>query len=516
MRLFPQPLVDALAEAPERTAFDDGRRRVSYAETLMMVRRVAAGMRHAELGPGRGVAMVVSLTPEAFAAHLAAYALGCTVVGVRPGWTTSQLSGVLSKGVDAVVVDAATAESELLEIAGPAAVLSLVDYPGAYNLLAAPDNGRPIIVNGRALDVARVNFTSGSSGRPKGCAWSYEALHPAFDPARWPPDLTKLISCFERCLVYGTWSMPAMMTFASRSLLVGGTVVIGEEDEGQDLPHAIEQHRITGALTTVPGLHRMLRVLSQRLVDVSCLRALVVTGSPATPRLLADAVARLGPIVWQGYGQSESGMISMLTPVHIARSPDAALESVGKVLPHVAVSIRDSTGQPVTAGGIGHIFVRSPQLMAGYWGDDAAGTGDVLRDGWLDTRDIGYLTPDGFLHLTGRARDVIMVDGHVHYAASIERVLAGHPDVDQAYVVGAPDEWIGEAIHAFVVPRAGRVPDPDVLASLVRTELGTVSIPRTITVIADVPLTPGGKPDKKALLAHLPVSGGAPQGSSAA
>ena len=129
----------------------------------------------------------------------------------------------------------------------------------------------------------------------------------------------------------------------------------------------------------------------------------------------------------------------------------------------------------------------------------------MVRDGWLDTRDLGHLAPDGFLHLTGRARDVIMVDAHVHYAAPIERVLAGHPDVDQAYVVRAPDERTGEAIQAFVVPRDGRVPDPDTLSSLVRVELGAASVPTTVTVIAEIPLTPGGKPDKNALLRDLPV-----------
>jgi acyl-CoA synthetase (AMP-forming)/AMP-acid ligase II len=104
-------------------------------------------------------------------------------------------------------------------------------------------------------------------------------------------------------------------------------------------------------------------------------------------------------------------------------------------------------------------------------------------------------------------RDVIMVDAHVHYAAPIERVLAGHPDVDQAYVIGAPDERTGEAIHAFVVPRDGRAPDPETLSSLVRVELGAASVPSSIAVISDVPLTPGGKPDKYSLLRDLEVPG---------
>lgn len=505
MGLFPQPLLDTLGTAPGRTAFEHQRRRVSYGDTLTTVRRVAVGLRGAGLRPGRVVAMAVSLTPEAFAAHLAAYAAGCVVVGIRPGWTQSQVSSVFGNGVDAVIVDAATATPELLEVTGSAAVLSLGNYPGADDLLRAPDDGRPVVAAARPHDLARVNFTSGSTGLPKGCAWSYEAVHPAFDPARWPPDLARLISCFERCLVYGTWSMPVMTTFAGRCLLVGGTVVVGADDTRVDLARTIERHRITGALTPVPALHRMLDVLRAQPIDVSSLRALVVSGSSATPRLLADAVARLGPVLWQGYGQSESGMISLLTPEHITSAPAAALQSVGKVLPDVEVGIRDTDGRPVPTGQAGQIFVRSPQLMARYWGDDEARTGEVLRDGWLDTRDLGYLTPAGFLHLTGRARDVILVNAHVRYAAPIERVLAGHPDIDQAYVVGIPDERTGEAIHAFVVPRDDRTPDPDILSSLVRVELGAESVPTTITVVADVPLTPGGKPDKAALLNDLPV-----------
>jgi acyl-coenzyme A synthetase/AMP-(fatty) acid ligase len=499
---FPQTLLIALIQSPRRTAFEHRRRHVSYGDTLTTIRRMAAGMRQAGVVRGDHVAMVVSLTPEAFAAHLAAYSLGCVVVGVRPGWSETHQAAVLSK-MDAVVVDSTTATASLLEIAHPAAVLSVGEFHGAeYDLLATPDDGQPLTVEARAGDLARVNFTSGTSGRPKGCAWTYEALSPAFDQDRWPPDLVRLISHFDRFLAFGTWSMPAMLTFAARSLLVGGTVVV-DEGARHDLPHAIERHRITGAVMPMHVVRPMLDVLREQAVDVTSLQAVVVTGSPATPQLLADAIATLGPIVWQGYGQSESGMVSLLTPDDIARSPDSALDSVGRVLPHVEVSVRDREGRPVRTGESGRILVRSPQVMAGYWGDDAAETGEVLRDGWLDTRDLGRLTPDGLLQLTGRARDVIMVAAHVVHVAPIERVLSAHPDVDQAYVIGAPHERTGEAIHAFVVPRHGRVPEARSLASLVGAELGADSVPATITLIDDVPLTSGGKPDKNALLQYV-------------
>lgn len=460
--LFPQPLLDVLAAAPPgRTAFEHGDRRVSCGQLLDLIGGVAAGMRADGLARGSVVAVNVSLTPEGFATHLAAYALGCTLIGVRPGWTASQLA----------------------EVIGPHTLVN--DETFVRQQVAAP-----LVAQACADDLARVNFTSGSSGQPKGCCWTYAALQPMFHPDLWAPQITSLLAGFRRCLVFGTWSMPIMLTFAARTLLTGGTVVIA--DDRPPLAPTIERHRITGVVAAVPAFHQLLDDVRSGEYDLGSLRALVVTGSPVEPHRLAEAIERLGPVVWQGYGQSESGMISLLTPSDLVSRPGPALRSVGRVLPHVDVEIRD-----------GRIFVRSAQQMSGYWGADAVHDAEVLRDGWLDTRDLGALDSDGFLYLTGRARDIILVNGHVQYAAPIERVLAAAADVDQAYVVAAPDDRTGEAVHAFVVPSGGRTPDLGALASSVRAELGEECVPKTITVIPEAPLGAGGKPDKRALRARL-------------
>jgi acyl-CoA synthetase (AMP-forming)/AMP-acid ligase II len=175
----------------------------------------------------------------------------------------------------------------------------------------------------------------------------------------------------------------------------------------------------------------------------------------------------------------------MLTPEDVAAGHD---DSVGRPMPRVDVEIRD-----------GEVCVRSPHMMTGYW-DDPEQTRDVLRDGWLHTRDLGHLDADGMLHLTGRTRDVILVNAEVCYAGAIERVLSAHPSVAQAYVVGAPDPDTGEAIHAFVVPAGDGVPDRDELVTLVRERLTANSAPKSVTVIREVPMSATGKPDKRALL----------------
>jgi acyl-CoA synthetase (AMP-forming)/AMP-acid ligase II len=494
--LFPQPLLDVLENDPDRAAIEHGSRLMTRGELLALVRRMASGFRSAGIGPGHGVAVITAMTPESFAANLAAHAAGCRVVGVRPAWSAPLLGAVLAGGTDAVVGDPSTLTPELLDQADAATVFSLGGGTGSLDLLAAVDDGERVDVHARPDDIARLNFTSGSTGLPKGCARTYRTFSLAYRSERWAPDLARLVGHFDRFLAFGSFSLPVMLTFAGRSLITGGTVVIADGDPRSELAPMLDRHGITAVVMPVPSLQQLLSPGNPR-PDLSALRAVVVTGSPATPQLLEAAVERLGPIVWQGYGQAESGMIALLTPDDIARSAGAALASVGRVLPEVEVGFHAPDGPEVAAGAVGEICVRSPHMMQGYWRDPVQ-TAEVLRDGWLHTRDLGRLDATGFLRLAGRTRDVIMVNAEVCYAGVIERLLARHADIDQAYVVGAPDDRTGEAIHAFVVPAAGRSPDRKVLDDLVRSELTPGHVPTTTTVLEDVPLV-AGKPDKQAL-----------------
>jgi fatty-acyl-CoA synthase len=462
--LFPQPVLASLRADPGRTVIEVGPRHVTAGELTSMVRRIAAGLRAAGLRPGSGVGMVLSVSPEAYAAHLAAHALGCRVAAARPGWSPAQRAHALDGRVDAVVADE--------PMAGP--VLPLGD------LLARPDPGGSVPALARPDDVARLTYTSGSTGQPKACAHTYRVITLAYRPDRWAPVLARLLTGFARCLVLQHLASPVMFTYLGRTLVVGGTALL---TDGLAPPDAIERHRVTATMMPPARLEQLLHSPA----DLSSLRALVIGGSPAGPQLLRAAAARLGPIVWQGYGQGEAGVISMLTPDDIVAGHVA---SVGRPLPGVEVAVRD-----------GEVCVRSPHMMVGYWGDPEQ-TREVLRDGWLHTRDLGRLDPDGLLRLTGRARDVIMVNAEVCYAGAIERVLAAHPGIAAAYVVGAPDPLTGEAVHAFVVPTGDRPPDPDRLGAWVRERLSANSVPATVTTIRDVPLTAAGKPDKHALRAR--------------
>jgi acyl-CoA synthetase (AMP-forming)/AMP-acid ligase II len=466
---FPQPVLEALATRPDHAAVeeDDGARVVTGGELLAMIGTISAGLRAAGLGPGRGVAVDMGVSAESLAVYLAGYTVGCRVIGVHPGYSLPQRRHALSRGVDAVLT--ADRVAELLR--GPAA---------------------DPVVTARPDDVARVVYTSGSTGRPKGCMHTYAALsaHWSWNPESWCPDTAELAAHTGRYLLFGTMASQVVQDHLALCLLSGGTAVIprlpgpGEEPL---FPGVFGRLRATATIMNVPRLYQMLDSLRHGDFDLSSVGAVMVAGSPLPPRRLAEAAELLGPVMYSTYGQTETGRLTALTPADIA---SGVLASVGRPLPGVDVAIRD-----------GEILVRSPYQMCGYL-DEPELTAEVLTDGWVRTRDLGRLE-DGYLYLTGRARDVIIVDALPVYAGPIERVLSAQEDVDQAYVVGAPDDRRGEAVHAFVVPRPGRSPDPVALRAAVRWELGDLSVPETITELAEVPVAISGKPDKAALLGLL-------------
>lgn len=468
---FPQSVLDALATRPEHVAVEEepgspgtSGRVVTGGELLAMTGTIAAGLRsRLGLGPGSGLAVDAGVSAGSLAAWLAGYTLGCRVTGVHPGYSPAQRRHVLSQAGGPVLTDDRVAEL----LRGPAADPVVTARPG---------------------DVARVSYTSGSTGRPKGCMQTYAALsaHWSWCAESWCADTAELAGHFGRYLLFGTLASAVVQDYLALCLLSGGTAVIprlpgpGEEPL---FPGVFGRLRATATIMTVPRLYQTLDSLDRGGFDLSSLEAIMAAGSPLPPHRLAEAAGRLGPVVYSSYGQTETGGLTALTPADIAGGEVA---SVGRPLPGVDVAIRD-----------GEIWVRTAQQMCGYLGEPDL-TAEVLVDGWVRTRDLGRLE-NGYLYLTGRAREVIIVDAMPVYAGPIEQALAAHDDVDQAYVVGAPDDRRGEAVHAFVVPCAGRSPDPAALRAAVRAGLGELSVPETITELPEVPVAASGKPDKAAL-----------------
>ncbi|MEQ4300323.1 AMP-binding protein [Plantactinospora sp. B6F1] len=483
--------------------FEHGPRTVGADELADLVARISAGLRAAGIGPGDGIAVLLGVSPEAFAAIIAVQVVGARVAGVRPGLTPGQLRHLLTHRIRAVLVDRDTATPRLRSTAAGRHLLAVGTVDGLPDLTATRAYPGPPVPAGHPEDVGRVIYTSGSTGTPKGCLQTYAALGAAWaaHPDRWPPAIRDLAAQLDRYLVFGSLSSQVMLEYGILTLAAGGTMVVAEPPREPEpfFPAALVRHRATASVITVPRLAKLVAAQRAAPADLGALRALLVSGSPLAPARLAEAISVLGPVVYHGYGQTETGMISMVTPAELTGAP-AVLASVGRPPAAVEVQVRDAGGRPVATGVEGELFVRTPAQASGYWAEPAE-TAEVFVDGWVRTRDLARLDADGYLYLLGRARDVVIVNADLQYAGPIEQVLSSHPDVAEAYVVAVPDEETGEAVHAFVVPAPDRRPEADVLRKLVRERLGAASAPRHVTFVAEVPVSAAGKPDKRRLLA---------------
>ncbi|MFJ8476328.1 AMP-binding protein [Kitasatospora sp. NPDC094011] len=499
---FPAALLTALAGDPSRAAFIHGSRTVTRQELLDQIDRLAGAYARYGLGPGSTLVVLVDTRPETFAAYVAGYLTGCRLVPLKPGFPDAGRRQVPAE-TDAWLVDRHTVGYARGELGGPgprAALLSLGPCDGAVDLLAAGrgTSGGPAAVRARPQDIARVVYTSGSSGVPKGCAHSYAALtsHWAWQPDTWSPAVRQLAARGERHLLTQPLEYAVGGDFMGLSLLSGGTVVIPEDYRLDTLLPVIERHRVTSLFLGSGALYRLLASPLARTTDLGSLRGLTFAGYPVHPARLVEAAELLGPVLHQSYGQCETGSLALLTPADAERHGPGVWHATGRPHPSVDIDIRDQDGRCAATGEAGNLYIRSPYQMSHYV-DAPELTARTLHEGWLRTGDVARLDADGFLHVLGREGDTVTVDGRDFHPRTVADRFAAHPEVRQALVLPAGDA--PARVDVYLVPAPGNRPDPAALTRRVRAELDLPDLIRSVTLIDEVPWNAHAKPDRDAL-----------------
>jgi long-chain acyl-CoA synthetase len=223
---------------------------------------------------------------------------------------------------------------------------------------------------------------------------------------------------------------------------------------------------------------------------------LVVSGAAALPVEVATKMRdRFGVDVHEGYGLTEASPIVTTAAIGGSMRPG----SIGPPLPGVEVRLLDADGTDVLSGDPGEIWVRGPNVFAGYWNDPEATARVIDGDGWLHTGDLAIVDDDGWLRLVDRAKDLIIVSGFNVYPAEVEDALVEHPDVAEAAVVGTPDPKSGEAVVAFVVPCEGATPTWTELIAHLRRRLARYKLPTRIEFVSELPHNFAGKVPRRAL-----------------
>lgn len=197
---------------------------------------------------------------------------------------------------------------------------------------------------------------------------------------------------------------------------------------------------------------------------------------------------RFGLVLREGYGLTEAAPV-----VTSSAGIDARYGSVGKVLTGMEVRLVDESGEDVAVGDAGEVWVRGPNVFAGYWREPELSAKVLTAEGWLRTGDIATVDADGYLYITDRAKDLIIVNGFNVYPAEVEEVLRGHPAVAEVGVVGVPHPLTGEAVKAFVVLRPGADLDEEQLIGWCGSNLARYKCPNKVLFVDQLPRNLSGK-----------------------
>jgi fatty-acyl-CoA synthase len=340
----------------------------------------------------------------------------------------------------------------------------------------------------------RIAYSGGTTGKPKGIMVTHQSAATSaliqLMSWEWPKEVRHLI-----CAPL-SHSGAAVLTSVLKK---GGSMVVLGGFDPVKVMAAIEQHRITSVLLVPTMVMSIIDHPRFGEFDLSSLEVIFYGASAFAAARLKQAIEKLGPIFFQFYGQAEAPMsITVMRRDEHDVNNMTRLAGCGRPTPLLHVALLDDDGAPVAEGEPGEICVRGPLVMGGYLNKPEE-TAKVFEHGWLHTGDVAVRSPDGFLRIVDRKKDMIVTGGFNVYAREVEDVLTDYPGVRQAAVIGVPDPKWGEAVKAVVVLEPGISVDPLALMALVREKKGSVHAPKSVDFVDALPLSPLGKPDKKAL-----------------
>jgi len=346
----------------------------------------------------------------------------------------------------------------------------------------------------RPEDIALVAYTGGTTGKAKGVVHVQSTLavnllaHVVCGDIR--SDETMLL----------TTPLPHSAGYHLQAcLLQGGRCVIAQKFEPESFVRTAVAFGATWTFAVPTMIYRLLDHLRETATRIPSLRTFIYGAAPMSLERLEEAIAALGPIFLQIYGQTECpNFISTLgKDDHLDRS---LLTSCGRPVPFLTTTICTEDGVALPSGEVGEIRVRSPYNLVAYYRNETA-TADALVDGALKTGDLAVQDERGYIFLVDRAKDMIITGGMNVYSVEVERVLRTYPSIKDAAVVGIPDPDWGERVVAVITTQSAY--DNDGLKAFLRQRLSAYKIPKSIVETGAMPLTAYGKIDKKALRASV-------------
>ena len=477
-----EAFVQAAERVPQKVAVYSGARTLTFAELLEQSARVATSLRlNFGLAEGDRVAVWLKNEPEFIPALFGIFRAGAVVVPLNIFLKPAEVAFLLDDSEARVLITDSAGATQLAPLLCERPNLQCLRSEEVLNLPVATST--PSLPACREHDLAVIIYTSGTTGRPKGAMLSHGNLLANVASSRIALQITEE----DRMAVVLPMFHSFMLCVGIMLPLFSGAavVVIRSLNPHHQFCEDISRHRAT-LLPAIPQVYRNL-VNSPPAGPLS-LRLCVSGAAPLPVQILRDFNAKFSVPLIEGYGLSEASPEVTKNPLNGVRKPG----SIGRPIPGVEVTIQNDAGEILPCGERGELCVRGPNVMLGYWKRPDE-TARAFRQGWLLTGDIAYQDEDGYLFITDRKKDMLLVNGISVYSREIEEILYQFPGVKEAAVIGIPDERRGELPVAYVVANDGILIQEMPLLRFLRERLADYKVPRRVTFMPALPRNAGGK-----------------------
>ncbi|MDF1777303.1 MAG: AMP-binding protein [Rhizobiaceae bacterium] len=523
---IPQLLREAVARFGPRDAlvFTDTGERYSYYDFDRDIDALASGFLAMGLQKGDRIGIWSPNRLEWVLTQFASARIGLIMVNINPAYRLSEVDYALNKvGCKALILARAFKSSDYLGMIRQLAPELETCQPGRLNAAKFPTLKSIVVMGSDAGpgtftfdevknlggpaqqlrlqlidgtlnpdDPINIQFTSGTTGTPKGATLSHYNI---VNNARFVTDRINLTEADRLCIPVPLYHCFGMVMGVLGAVSKGAAMVFpGEAFEPKATLNALASERCTAVYGVPTMFVAMLQEMEAQSYDLGSLRTGVMAGAPCPINVMERVNRQMNmKEVTICYGMTETSPVSFQSFVDDPIEKRCA--TVGRVHPHLEVKIVDQEGKIVPIGAQGELCTRGYSVMKGYWQEDER-TRETIVDGWMQTGDLATIDEGGFCSIVGRVKDMIIRGGENIYPREIEEYLFRHPQVSEVQVFGVPDEKFGEAVCAWVVAKPGEGVTEEAIRHFCQGQIAHYKIPAHIRIVDEIPMTITGKPQK--------------------